>query len=170
MTSEFKWLGEAWSNLTAWESLFHFGQLSWALDVCWISSVWQGSVFLMGDIQKGKTTVPAGSCDHRQFALWSLGGIFWKRPTGQKQAEQTAGGGIGFAGRWPEPSGEKVSHHQFSGPVVRSTAYRLSIVSSHQTCSWTYVYTSHLVKVMLCVTEHISEFLRMDVINKYMVR
>lgn len=63
MTCEFKWLGEAWSNLTAPESPFHFGQLSWALDVCSILSVWQGDVFLMGDTKKGKLTVPAGSCN-----------------------------------------------------------------------------------------------------------
>lgn len=156
MTCEFKWLGEAWRNLTAPESLFHFGKLSWALDVCSILSVWQGDVFLMGNIRKGKLTVPSGSSNHRHFALWSVGGIFWKRPTGQKQAEQTAGGGVGLTGRRPEPSGEKVSHHQFSGPVIRSTAHRLSVVSSHQTCCRTYVYTSQLAKLMLCLTVCIS--------------
>lgn len=74
------------------------------------------------------------------FVFLCLGGIFWKRSAGQKQAEQTSRSGDGLAGRGPKPSGEEIFCLHIPRPFLRPSAQRLHSCPPHQTCCRTYVY------------------------------
>lgn len=65
------------------------------------------------------------------FVSSCSGGILWKGLTGQKQAEQAAGGGIRPVGRGAKPSGEEAPHFQLPGPFIRPSPQRISNLPSY---------------------------------------
>lgn len=82
------------------------------------------------------------------LVLSCLGGVLWKGPTRQKQAEQAAGGRIGLIGRRAEPSWEETPDHQLPGPFIWPSTQRLKYIASHQTISGTYVlYTPQFSRI-----------------------
>lgn len=83
---------------------------------------WWPCLTLLQDVDRAQW-LWLGNLDFTQYFLFlCLGGIFWKRSTGQKQAEQTSRSRDRLAGRRPEPSGQEIFCFYVPRPFIRPSA------------------------------------------------